>query len=96
MEKLKEYYREAQGYAWGYEDATKVRTAVAQHHAPDSSTGMVGAIDFAHAYRQAWEEYLTEQRAFMINLQDAYTRWQATNGETIFREGDETKKPRRN
>jgi hypothetical protein len=61
----------ALGYAWGQEDAT--------NHATHGNDFL-----FATAFAAGWEAYNTEQRSHMVPVAEAYKRWNATRGVTIF------------
>ncbi len=66
------------GYAAGREDVSGVKTA--------ESGETPGFMAFANAYGAAWQEYNDEKRFYMTNARDAYDTWQATGGQTIFRD----------
>ena len=70
------------GYAAGREDASRIRTAE-----PGTTPGYMA---FAYAYAQAWDDYYAERRFSMTNCRDAYDRWQASGGRSIFARGDLT------
>lgn len=67
----------ALGYAWASEDAGR-----------DCIAGT--PLLFAQAFAQGWQDYRDEQRCSMIPVRDAYERWQASNGLSIFKTGDTT------
>jgi hypothetical protein len=73
------------GYASGREDASGVRTA-----SPDETPGFIA---FAKAYASAWAEYNGERRGFMTSCRDAYDRWQASRGTSIWREDEQPARP---
>lgn len=77
-----EAMQRALGYAWGREDASGQLTA----GDPNATT----TCEFATAYAAGWEDYNTEKRGNMTPVRDAYERWQATGGRSIFRDGDST------
>jgi hypothetical protein len=78
----------AEGYAWGREDVTRIMTA------PATADG-VGWMQFAGAYAQMHDEYNNGQRWSAFPVQDAYERWQETQGRTIYREGESTEEQQR-
>ena len=66
----------ALGYAWGREDASGTITAGDSNRTPSA--------EFADAFAQGWEDFNTQKRGDMIPVKDAYERWQASGGKSIF------------
>jgi hypothetical protein len=67
------------GYAAGREDASGAKTA-------DPTGDSVGFMRFGEAYASGWDDFNGEKRSYMTNARDAYETWQATRGQTIFRD----------
>lgn len=65
------------GYAWGFEDASGVPTAV-----PAGSTDN-GSWAFANAWGQSWADYLDDKSGSVMSVARAYLAWQESGGSTV-------------
>lgn len=73
----------ALGYAWAAEDTSGTRTVTVQ------GAG-IGSHEFSDAFAEGYDDYNSERRCNMVPVQDAYEHWQASGGQTVFRDGDST------
>jgi hypothetical protein len=73
----------ALGYAWASQDSTGTPAAT-----PAGATD--GETAFGSAFAAAWADYNAQRRGMMLPVRDAYANWQASNGRSVFRQGDLT------